>query len=151
MRIASARLDDPQIRALIAYHQQNMMDVSPPGSSYALDLSGLSGPEVTVLGAWERDTLVAIGALKRLGNGTAELKSMRTLPEHLGKGAATALLARLIDIAREEGLSRLSLETGTSEEFMPAIGLYTRHGFAAGEGFAAYRNGPHNQCYHLNL
>ena len=151
MRIAKAALDDPQVRALIAFHQQDMEEMSPPGTSWALDLSGLSGPEVTVLGAWEGDTLIGIGALKRLGDGTAELKSMRTLPDHLGKGVAKLLLARLIEMSREESLDRLSLETGTSAEFEPAIGLYTRHGFVAGEAFSDYENGPHNQCYHLEL
>ena len=151
MRIAKAALDDPQVRALIAFHQQDMEEMSPPGTSWALDLSGLSGPEVTVLGAWEGETLIGIGALKRLGNGTAELKSMRTLPDHLGKGVAKLLLARLIEMSREESLDRLSLETGTSAEFEPAIGLYTRHGFVAGEAFSDYENGPHNQCYHLEL
>ena len=151
IRIAKAALDDPQVRALIAFHQQDMEEMSPPGTSWALDLSGLSGPEVTVLGAWEGETLIGIGALKRLGNGTAELKSMRTLPDHLGKGVAKLLLARLIEMSREESLDRLSLETGTSAEFEPAIGLYTRHGFVAGEAFSDYENGPHNQCYHLEL
>ncbi|MCA0902508.1 GNAT family N-acetyltransferase [Qipengyuania aquimaris] len=151
MQIAVANLDDPQVRSLIAFHQQDMEEMSPPGTSWALDLTGLTGPETTVLGAWEGDTLIAIGALKRVGGGTAELKSMRTLPAHLGKGAAKALLVALIKLSREEGLSRLSLETGTSEEFMPAIALYSKHGFAKGDAFSEYVNGPHNQCYHLDL
>ena len=151
LQIATASLEDPQVRSLIAFHQQDMEEMSPPGTSWALDLSGLTGPDVTVMGAWEGDTLIAIGALKRLGDGTAELKSMRTLPAHLGKGAAKALLVALIKLSREEGLGRLSLETGTSEEFMPAIALYTKHGFAKGDAFSQYVNGPHNQCYHLDL
>lgn len=151
IRIEPASLDDPEVRAIISFHQQDMEEMSPPGTSWALDLSGLSGPSVTVLGAWEDDTLLGIGALKRFGDGTAELKSMRTLPAHLGKGVAKALLAELIALSRSEGLHRLSLETGTSEEFLPAITLYTKHGFSKGEAFSEYENGPHNQCYHLDL
>ncbi|MBX7461098.1 GNAT family N-acetyltransferase [Qipengyuania huizhouensis] len=151
MEIREASLDDEEVRALIAFHQQDMEEMSPPGTSYALDLSGLSGPEITVLGAWEGDTLIAIGALKRLDEQSAELKSMRTLPTHLGKGAARAILEGLIALSRNEGFLRLSLETGTSVEFLPAITLYERHGFARGEAFADYANGSHNQCYHLDL
>ncbi|MCA0909079.1 GNAT family N-acetyltransferase [Qipengyuania gaetbuli] len=151
MRIAEASLADPAVRDLIAFHQQDMDAVSPPGTSFALDLSGLSGPETTVLGAWEGEELVAIGALKRLGSGQAELKSMRTRPEHLGKGIAKAVLEALIDLSRAEGIARLSLETGTSDEFVPAIRLYTKYGFERGDAFADYVNGPHNQCYHLPL
>ena len=151
MRIAEASLADPAVRDLIAFHQQDMEAVSPPGTSFALDLSGLSGAETTVLGAWEGEELVAIGALKRLGGGQAELKSMRTRPEHLGKGIAKAVLEALIDVSRAEGIARLSLETGTSDEFVPAIRLYAKYGFERGDAFADYVNGPHNQCYHLPL
>ena len=151
MRIAEASLADPAVRNLIAFHQQDMEAMSPPGTSFALDLSGLSGAETTVLGAWEGEELVAIGALKRLGGGQAELKSMRTRPEHLGKGIAKAVLEALIDLSRAEGIARLSLETGTSDEFVPAIRLYTKYGFERGDAFADYVNGPHNQCYHLPL
>ncbi len=151
MRIAEASLADPAVRNLIAFHQQDMEAMSPPGTSFALDLSGLSGAETTVLGAWEGEELVAIGALKRLGSGQAELKSMRTRPEHLGKGIAKAVLEALIDLSRAERIARLSLETGTSDEFVPAIRLYTKYGFERGDAFADYVNGPHNQCYHLPL
>ena len=151
MRIAEASLADPAVRNLIAFHQQDMEAMSPPGTSFALDLSGLSGAETTVLGAWEGEELVAIGALKRLGGGQAELKSMRTRPEHLGKGIAKAVLEALIDLSRAERIARLSLETGTSDEFVPAIRLYAKYGFERGDAFADYVNGPHNQCYHLPL
>ena len=151
IRVDSASLDDPAVREMIAYHQQDMEAMSPPGTSWALDLSGLSGSSVTVLGAWNGETLMGIGALKRLGDDTAELKSMRTLPEFLGKGVARAILGELVTLARAEGFSRLSLETGTGEEFAPAIALYTKHGFEKGESFSDYENGPHNQCYHLDL
>ncbi|MEZ5679786.1 MAG: GNAT family N-acetyltransferase [Erythrobacter sp.] len=150
-RIETAMLSDPDVQAMIAFHQQDMQDISPPGTSFALDLSGLSGPEVTVLGAREGEELAAIGALKRLGPHHAELKSMRTRPEHLGKGMAKAILEALIALARSEGISRLSLETGTSGDFEPAIGLYTKYGFTRGEAFSDYVNGPANQCYHLDL
>lgn len=151
IRVGAASLADPQVHALVSFHQQDMHEVSPPGTSYALDLSGLSGADVTVLGAWEGGRLVGIGALKRLDDETAELKSMRTLPDCLGKGVAKAILTELVAVARREGLGRLSLETGTSTDFAPAIELYTKNGFVAGDAFAEYANGPHNQCYHLDL
>ncbi|WP_370034571.1 GNAT family N-acetyltransferase [Qipengyuania mesophila] len=151
MRIEPADLADPAVRGMIEFHQRDMLAVSPPGTSFALDVSGLSGPAVTLLGAWDGEHLLGIGAMKRLSTDTAELKSMRTHPDHLGKGVARALLEALIAIARDEGLARLSLETGTSAEFAPAIGLYTARGFVPGDGFADYVNGPHNQCYHLAL
>lgn len=151
MRVGPADLTDPQVTALIEAHQRDMFEISPPGTSFALDVSGLQGPEIALFGAWEGDTLIAIGALKRLSADHAEIKSMRTRADHLGRGAARALLSAILDAARGEGIRRISLETGTSDAFAPAIALYTRHDFRAGPAFAGYANGPHNQCYHLEL
>ena len=162
MYIAHAHTDDPSVRTLIELHQRDMVAASPPGTSFALDVSGLAGPEVTLFGAWIEDgrgsagsgretCLAGIGALKRLDNGHAEIKSMRTHPTYLGQGVARALLETIIATARGEGVDRLSLETGTSEKFTPAIRLYTQRGFVPGAAFADYSNGPHNQCYHLAL
>lgn len=151
LRVAAAALSDPAVVELITFHQRDMLAVSPPGTSFALDVSGLSGPQVTLFGAWDEDELVAIGALKRLGEEQAEIKSMRTWPAHRGRGAARAILEAIVTAARDEGVRRLSLETGTSDEFQPAIALYRSRGFAPGARFGGYENGPHNQCYHLDL
>ncbi|HSM54434.1 MAG TPA: GNAT family N-acetyltransferase [Erythrobacter sp.] len=151
MRVGKASLADKQVRAILEAHQRDMYEASPPGTSFALDLKGLSGPEISLFGAWEGDLLIAVGALKRLSPEFAEIKSMRTHSDHLGKGAAQAVLDLILDTARSEGIGRISLETGTSDAFMPAVRLYSRNGFKPGEAFADYANGPHNQCYHLEL
>ena len=62
-----------------------------------------------------------IAALKQLGDGTGELKSMRTHPRHPRKGVASALLEHIIGEARRRGLRRLSLETGRGPAFEPAL------------------------------
>ncbi len=151
MQVEVADLEDPEVRELIALHQHDALASSPPGFSFALDLSGLSDPMISVLGVWDNGTLIAIGAIKRLSPTQAELKSMRTHPDHLGRGAAKAILNGLATLARSEGIERLSLETGTSEKYAPAQALYRGYGFTPGEAFADYTNGPHNQCWHLAL
>lgn len=151
MRVGETELSDPQVGALLAAHQRDMHAASPPGTSFALDLSGLSTPEITLFAAWDGEALMAVGALKRLGPAQAEIKSMRTDPAHLERGAGRAVLEAIIDRARRDGVARLSLETGTSEHFAAAISLYRRYGFEQGEAFGGYANGPHNQCYHLEL
>lgn len=151
MDVRHAELTDPRIVSLIHYHQRAMMAASPPGTSFALDLSGLIDPAVTVLAAWHGESLAAIGAVKRLGPGHAEIKSMRTHPAWLRRGAAKHLLEQIIAIARREGISRLSLETGSGPHFEAALALYRRRGFANGEAFADYRLTDFNQCLHLDL
>ena len=150
-QIREADLDDPRVTALIAAHQRDMLAASPPGTSFALDLSGLRDPAVTVLAAWDGEALAAIGALKRLSPGHAEIKSMRTSADYLRRGVARLMLEALIDRAREERIARLSLETGSGEKFEPALALYRHRGFANGPAFADYRITEFNQCLHLAL
>lgn len=149
--IREADLTHPQVAALIEHHQRHMQASSPPGTSFALDLSGLTDPAVTALAAWDENIVAAIGALKRLGNGHAEIKSMRTDPRYLRRGIGGMVLEAIIDLARSEGLGRLSLETGTGEIFEPALALYRRRGFVNGAAFADYRLTDFNQCLHLGL
>ena len=138
-------------RALLALHLQGMHSNSPPQSVYALDLAGLRAADVRVWSLWDGDEILAIGALKLLGDGTGEIKSMRTHPDHLRRGAARRLLDHIVAEAAALGLSRLSLETGSGEAFEPALALYRGRGFANGEPFGDYRPSAFNQFLHLPL
>ena len=89
-------LTHPQTRALVEFHQRGMADTSPPEHCFALDVSGLQGPGVTLWSAWDGDAIAGIGALKLLGDGGGELKSMRTHPDHLRKGVGAAILEHII-------------------------------------------------------
>jgi putative acetyltransferase len=128
-----------------------MYETSPPDAVFALDLSGLRDPAVTVWGAWAGERLAAIGALKMLGAGEAEVKSMRTHPDFLRQGAAAALLDHLIDTARTRGIRQLSLETGRGAAFEPALALYRRRGFLDGGPFSNYVPNDFSQFLHLAL
>lgn len=138
-------------RRLLALHLAGMHANSPPGHVFALDLSGLTAPGVTVWSVREGDNVVGIGALKELGDGTAEVKSMRTHPDHLRRGVAALLLEHIVAEAKARGLTRLSLETGRGPAFEPALTLYRKHGFVKGEAFADYRSRTFNQFLHLAL
>jgi len=144
-------LSSEQTRALLAIHLAGMHASSPPGSVFALDLSGLKSPEITVWTAWAGDRVASIGALKMLGQDSAEIKSMRTHPDFLRKGAATAILEHAISIAATRGVRRLSLETGSGPAFEPALTLYRRRGFINGGAFSDYEQSPFNQFLHLEL
>ena len=151
LTIREAELSDAAVRALLALHLAGMHASSPPGHVFALDLSGLRTPDVTVWTAWAGAALAGIGALKRLGRGTGEVKSMRTHPDHLRRGVGAALLEHIIAAARAEGLARLSLETGSGPAFAPALALYRRRGFVDGAAFGDYERSDFNQFLHLAL
>ncbi len=144
-------LSGEETRGLLALHLAGMHAASPPGTVFALDLSGLKTPGVTVWTAWEDRRIAGIGALKLLGDGSAEVKSMRTHPDYLRQGVAELLLLHVIAAARAQKVSRLSLETGTSAEFEPAHALYLKHGFVAGGAFADYEDNGFSRFFHLPL
>lgn len=144
-------LSGEPVRALLALHLAGMHASSPPGTVYALDLSGLQVPEVTVWTAWRNGALAGIGALKALGEREGEVKSMRTHPDHLRSGVGAALLEHIIAEAEARGFGRLSLETGSGPAFEPALELYRRRGFREGEPFGDYAPSEFNQFLHLKL
>ena len=144
-------LSSEPTRALLALHLAGMQDTTPAEHVFALDLSGLRTPDITVWSVWDGAEIAGIGALKALGDDAGELKSMRTHPAHLRKGVAAALLAYLIGEARRRGYRRLSLETGVGPAFEPALTLYRRQGFVSGEAFADYQPSDFNQFMHLDL
>ena len=150
-RIRKDDLSDARTRGLLAIHLAGMHANSPPGSVFALDLSGLQVPEVTVWTVWQGPDIVGVGALKDLGDRSGELKSMRTHPDHLRKGVAACLLDFMVVEARARGLERLSLETGSGPAFEPALALYRRRGFTDGAPFSNYVRSDFNQFLHLSL
>src|SRR5262250_801470 len=94
-------LSRPAVHALLNEHLQNMYELSPPESVHALDLSKLRAPGITFWTAWEGSVLVGCGALKELDPKHGEVKSMRTPKALRRKGAGRAILARIVEVARE--------------------------------------------------
>jgi len=144
-------LTDAATRELLRIHLEGMHAHSPPGSVYALDHSGLKSPDVTVWSAWWGDRIAGMGALKDLGGGCGELKSMRTHPDFLRRGVAAGILEHIIGVAESRGMHRLGLETGTGIPFEPASTLYRRRGFVDGDPFSDYAPSPFNRFMHLKL
>lgn len=144
-------LTDPQTRALLALHLSGMQANSPPEAVFALDLSGLQRADMQVWTIWDGTAIAGVGALRTLAADHGEIKSMRTHPDHLRRGVATALLRHIIAQAKAQGMRRLSLETGSGPAFDPALTLYRTHGFVDGEPFGDYRRSAFNQFLHLRV
>lgn len=150
-RIHEDDLSGEAVRNLLRLHLEGMHANSPPGHVFALDLAGLRSADMTVWSAWDAAVLVGIGALKDLGEGCGELKSMRTHPDHLRRGVASALLEHIVAAARSRGMTRLSLETGRGPAFEPALSLYRQRGFVEGPAFAGYARSDFSRFLHLDL
>jgi putative acetyltransferase len=151
MVIRTDDLQHPAIHALLNEHLQNMYELSPPESVHALDLDKLRGSNITFWTAWEGDSLLGCGAVLELDQKHGEIKSMRTPIAHRRKGAGRAILAHIIEVAKERGYERLSLETGTAEAFKPAQRLYESFGFVYCGPFGEYKQDPHSVFMTLRL
>ncbi len=151
MRIVRGDLSDARVLALLATHLTQCRGETEPGSAHALDVTGLAAPDIDFFAAWDGEALVGVGALKRLGDGRGELKSMHTRAERRGAGAGAAMLAHLVGEARAQRLKRLSLETGSWDFFHPARRLYRRHGFRDCPPFAPYKPDKNSLFLTLNL
>ena len=142
MNIKIDDLKGPEIAELLREHLRGMRHNSPPESVHALDIEALRRPEITFWSVWEGGELLGCGALKELDSRHAEIKSMRTASTHLRKGVARNLLQHIIEEGRRRGYTRLSLETGSTEAFEPALRLYAGFGFTRCGPFADYVEDP---------
>jgi putative acetyltransferase len=138
MEIRPGGLDTHQVEALLAEHLDDMHRFSPSESVHALDPGRLRLPDLTFWSLWDGDELLGFAALRELDPTHAELKSMRTASAHRRRGVAAALLDHVVAAARDRGYSRLSLETGSTEEFAPGLALYAGYGFSPCGPFGPY-------------
>jgi putative acetyltransferase len=146
--------DDPRaedVHALLERHVAFAHEVTPPGHVHALDVSGLLDPAVTLYSARRDGVLLGVGALKRLDDEHAEVKSMHTSAAARGHGVGRAMVEHLLRVAVERGARRVSLETGTMDAFAPARALYSKVGFVPCPPFAEYTENPHSICMTITL
>jgi putative acetyltransferase len=139
--------DDPRredIVALLEQHLALMHEQSPPEDVHALDLDGLVTPEITFFSLRADGELLAIGALKDLGDSHLEIKSMHTARAARGQGLGRAMLDHLLAEAVAREARRVSLETGSMAGFLPARSLYASAGFELTGPFGDYRQSPNS-------
>ena len=151
MRIIQGDFTDPRLVDLLRIHWTTARSQTAPGSAHALDITQLQSPDISFWTIWEGETLLGFGALKRLSADHGEVKSMHTSQAARRRGAGSAMLRHIIEIARARGMSRLSLETGAAEYFAPARAFYKGHGFLECPPFADYVLDPNSVFMSLDL
>lgn len=148
------REDDPKrtlVRVLLETHLALMQRISPPESVHALDLDGLTRPEITFWTAGSGDDPFGCVALKALTPEHGEIKSMHVAEPYRRAGIARLLVEHILTVAKSRGYRRLSLETGSDPEFQPARSLYARYGFVETGPFEGYVEDPHSTFMTLTL
>ena len=151
MHIETDDLSRPQVHELLQEHLTNMFELSPPENVFALDVTKLQAADITFWTVWEDETLLGCGALKGLSATQGEVKSMRTPKALRRRGAGRAVLAHIINVAKQRGYETLSLETGSNPAFLPAQELYQAFGFSYCGPFGSYEEDPHSVFMSLRL
>lgn len=146
MEIRIDTLEDGKVLGLLEEHRQEMFHYSPPDCVHALDTTALRQSDLTLWSAWIDGSLAGCGALKELDPTHGEIKSLRTARTHFRQGVAADLLTHILAAAKQRGYTRVSLETGTPEAFVPAHRLYEKFGFRICPPFGEYRSGPFSIC-----
>jgi putative acetyltransferase len=139
--ITTVSSDAPDVRDLLATHLALMQAQTPAESCHALPSDALKSDDIILLGLYDGDSLLGVGALKRTGR-EGEIKSMHVRAEARGRGVGRMILDALLARARERGLDCVNLETGSGPEHAAARALYARAGFAGRGPFGPYRDDP---------
>ena len=144
VRIAEESYDDPAATVLVPAYVAEIRAMYPdwtPDDPPRLTPQDVEPPAGRWLVAYRDGQPVGCAALKRLDNRTAEIKRVYVTPEARGTGVARALLARLEEIARTIGYTRVRLDTGASQPASVALfgsAGYEQIGDYNGNSVAAY-------------
>src|SRR5262249_21394846 len=126
LTISIVEWDHPDVTALHALQRIEIdgrygEDTEPGTKPSAADIS------VVVLARAPDGRAIGTGALRQLGDWSAEIRRMYVADSHRGTGVARAVLVALESCALDRGWSVLRLETGPLQH--EAIGLYTSAGY----------------------
>jgi putative acetyltransferase len=124
--IESPLQDD--VRTLVQALNTFTYALTPAEYRHHLTVEQMAQTDTTLFVARENNAAMGMGALRRHAGGVGEVKRMFVKPEARGLGVGGAILASVEELARDEGLTRLVLETGSN--FDAARRLYERAGFS---------------------
>jgi putative acetyltransferase len=95
------------------------------------------------------DKPAGCGAIRRIDDGTGEIKRMYVVPSSRGRGIGPRVLAELEAEARRLQLLRIVLETG--ERQPEALAVYRRAGYVVIPAFGEYIGTPLSVCMEKRL
>jgi len=140
------------VRMLVAELNAYLIPLTPREFQFQLTVEQMADPTVTLFVARdENGRPVGMGALKKHGDGLGEVRRMYTLPLVRGQRVGSELLQRIEQLAREEGITRLVLETGEAEGFEPAYRVYERGGFTVCGAVLDYPDSGFSRFYEKKI
>jgi putative acetyltransferase len=140
------------VRLLVERLNAHLLPLSPVEYQFKMTVEQMADSDTTLFVARDGDGhAVGMGALKVHDAALGEVKRMFTLPEVRGQRVGSKLLDAIVDLARQRGLERLMLETGTGDGMTEAHRLYTRYGFVPRGPFLDYPESQWSAFFELSL
>jgi putative acetyltransferase len=138
------------VRELVQALNAFTFTLTPKGYCHHMTVEQMAQPDTTVFVARnESGVALGMGALRRHPDSIGEVKRMFVKPEARGRGIGEAILAHIEALARQEGNTRIVLETGSN--FDAAKRVYARGGFQTCERVLDYPPSPWTAFYAKNL
>jgi putative acetyltransferase len=140
------------VRRLVDQLNDHLLPLSPLEFQFKMTVEQMADSDTTLFVARdETGRAVGMGALKVQSTEVGEVKRMFTDPSVRGQRLGSALLARIIELARSRGLTVLMLETGTGDGMAEAHRLYTRGGFVTRGPFLDYPESEWSAFFEMQL
>ena len=147
MKSIEGNFQNSEVNELLNKHFIELRLVSPEGSTHVLDIDGLKDKSIKFWSLWDNNQLIGCGALKFLEKNHGEFKSIRVADKFRRSGIGEKIIEHLIEEAKKLQISKLSIETGAGDFFIPARKLFSKFGFKKCAPFAHYKEDP-NSCYY---
>ena len=151
MKSIEGNFQNSEVNELLNKHFIELRSVSPEGSTHVLDIDGLKDKSIKFWSLWDNNQLIGCGALKFLEKNHGEFKSIRVADKFRRSGIGEKIIEHLIEEAKKLQISKLSIETGAGDFFIPARKLFSKFGFKKCIPFAHYKEDPNSCYYTLNL
>jgi putative acetyltransferase len=142
VEIRRSTLASPEAVKLIAALNAELSATFPePGAThFSLTGAQVAAGDGAFVIAYVNGSAAGCGAVRRLDETTAELKRMYVEPAVRGHGIGQAIVEALEGEARQLGIKRVVLETGT--RLAAALALYQRMGYTPIPLFGEYLSSP---------
>ncbi|MGB7433644.1 MAG: GNAT family N-acetyltransferase [Ahrensia sp.] len=140
------------VRTMVEELNAHMRPLSPPEFQFQLTAEQMAEPGVSVFVVRDRQgAAIGMGSLKKHSAELGEIKRMFTRPAIRGSGLGRTIIDAIEAKARELGLKKLVLETGSTPGFEPAWRVYERHGYTQCGAVLDYPDSEYNRFYEKEL
>jgi GNAT superfamily N-acetyltransferase len=126
------------VRRLIGQLQDLYVSIYGGSDESPIEDADFQPPRGAFAVGYVDDEPVAMGAWRRVGSDTGELKRMFVDERHRGRGYSRAILSWLENSAREHGMRVMILETNLNHPM--AIALYRSAGYRDVPNYGHYAN-----------